>query len=30
MSLLERRGGLGADGVVPGTADVVWEDRNYM
>ena len=27
MSLLERRGGLGADGEVPTTSDVVWSDR---
>ena len=27
MSLLERRGGLGADGEVPSTSDVVWGDR---
>ena len=27
MSLLERRGGTGADGPTPSTADVVWEAR---
>ena len=30
LSLLERRGGLGADCAVPGTPDVIWEDRVYM
>ena len=30
LSLLERRGGLGADYAVPGTPDVIWEDRVYM
>ena len=30
LSLLERRGGLGADCAVPSTQDVIWEDRVYM
>ena len=27
-SLLERRGGLGADGEIPSTSDVIWGDRH--
>ena len=28
FSLLERRGGLGSDGALPSTNDVIWDDRH--